>query len=51
MIWVIIFSFVAAVPACPVLFAGLWTQRWFKICWFIALWAVASITWRMAMGR
>jgi hypothetical protein len=43
MIWWILIIAVAGVATCPIMFASWWTQRWFRVCCYIAIAAVVSI--------
>jgi hypothetical protein len=36
-LWVVFFVCAGGIAACPIAFAGLWANRWFKIAYFVAL--------------
>jgi len=52
-LWVVFFICAAGVAACPIAFAGLWANRWFKIAYFIALAFLGGIALRglVTQGR
>jgi hypothetical protein len=37
MIWWILIIAVAGVATCPIMFAGWWTQRGFRVCCYLAI--------------
>lgn len=46
MIWWVVILGLAAVASCPILFAGWWTKRWFRMSCYVAALLIIGIAFR-----